>query len=120
MRKFLQGAALAGVMMASSIVAPTDAHADAPGCISQFWWTLGSTQRTICDGPIQADGSWHRWREFWTPAHRVPLRTYCSGGSYYSSCSTTGGYFQERTSKGIEDYPVTVATVLHDEPGHIA
>ncbi len=106
----------AGVVTAATLLTPATASAD-PGCRTDFWWTWGSTQRTICDTPRAADGTWVRYREFWTPAHNVPLRTYCSGGRYYSSCSTTGGYWQPRTSKGIENYPVNDSNVLPDEPG---
>jgi hypothetical protein len=119
LRRFLAlgafGAILAGTGIGWGI---GEAKAD-PGCQTDFWWTLGSTQRTLCDGPTRPDGSWMRAREFWTPAHQVPLSTYCSGGLYYSSCSTSGGYFQQRTSKGVEVYPVTPDTVLPDEPGHL-
>lgn len=95
-----------------TLVSP-DAKADIQ-CSTQFWWTLGSTQRTICDGPVAGDGSWLRFREFWTPAHYVPVTCY---GRYYISCS--GGYYQERTSKGIESYVVFPDNVLPDEPGHL-
>lgn len=89
-------------------------------CVDQFWLVpFQANRRTICDGPIQPDGSWVRLREFYTPAHDVPLRTYCTSGSYSSSCTTSGGYWQPRTSLGIEAYRVTADTVLADEPGHI-
>lgn len=98
-----------------------EAKADpAVGCQTQSgFWLFHGTQRDLCDGPRRGDGSWVRAREFYTPAHQVPLSTYCSGGSYYSSCSTTGGYWQPRTSNGVEVYPVTDGTVLGDEPGWI-
>lgn len=89
------------------------------GCQTEVWWVLGSTQRTLCDGPIRFDGSWLRYREFWTPAHNVPLSCSTYGGSSFSTTSCTGGYWQPRTSKGIETYIVTPDTVLADEPGHL-
>ena len=114
------------VLAAGALWASSDADADPDPypygveCVDDFWLILfQSTRRTICDGPIAPDGSWTRLREFYTPAYNVPLRTTCSG-SYVVSCTTTGGYFQPRTSRGVESYPVTAATVLHDEPGHIA
>lgn len=94
------------------------AQADVPvGCEDLFWWQLGATRRLICDGPRAADGSWQRFREFYTPAHNVPLTTYCSGGRYYSSCSTSGGYWQPRTSMGVEQFTVFDYNVVAGEPG---
>ncbi len=97
------------------------AKADVPsGCqVDRGVWLFKGTTRTICDGEFRPDGSWLRAREFWTPAHYVPLSTYCSGGAYYSSCSTSGGYWQDRTSNGVETYVVFPSNVLPDEPGHL-
>ena len=110
-----------GAILAGSLLGTGVAKAEpVSGCQDEFWFVLfQSNRRTICDGAIRPDGSWLRNREFYTPAHQVPLRMYCSGGRYYSSCSTTGGYFQPRTSQGIEDYIVFPDNVLPDEPGHL-
>jgi hypothetical protein len=55
----------------------------------------------------------------WTPAHTTPIRTSCSGGRYYSSCTTYGGDFVPFTINDQQTYPVTPDTVLPDEPGHL-
>jgi hypothetical protein len=90
------------------------ANADVdPGCESVPWGFLGSQTRSICDGPLQADGSWIRFRMIWIPAHNVPIRTSC--GSY--SCTTTGGYFQPEQVYEKVKYPVTPDTVVGGEPG---
>lgn len=107
------------VLGVGALWAAAKASAVPPNCQQQFWLMLGANTRTICDDPLRPDGSWVRYREFWSPAYRVPLRTSCSGG-YSWRCTTTGGYVQESTSKGVESYTVTPATVLHDEPGHLA
>jgi len=108
----------AGAMASAAILAPAPANADPNiGCETVFWWTLGSTQRTICDTPRDADGTWMRYREFWTPAHAVPLTTRCSGGAYSTTCTSSGGYWQPQTSKGIESYPVNDGNVVSGEPG---
>lgn len=114
-------ATLGAAVAASSIVLAPVSHADAydPGCKEDRWGFLGSSRRLICDGPIQADGSWMRSREFYIPKHRVPLRTTCSG-SYSITCTTTGGYVAEEKSDGIEVYRVTPETLLGDEPPHLA
>jgi hypothetical protein len=120
LRRRLILAGLGGVLAAATITTGVAKAEPAVGCQDDFWFVpFQSTRRTICDGAIRPDGSWLRNREFYTPAHNVPLTTYCSGGRYYSSCSTSGGYFQPRTSQGIEDYIVTPDTVLPDEPGHL-
>lgn len=108
------GAILAGTTLGTGIARADDLS----GCQDDFWFTFGSTRRVLCDGVTRPDGSWLRAREFYTPAHQVPLRTSCYG-SYYVSCTTTGGYYQERTSTGVETYIVTPDTVLPDEPGHL-
>ncbi|MCV7226099.1 hypothetical protein H7J73_08645 [Mycolicibacterium komossense] len=110
------------LVMALGVLWATEAKADPPGmkCVDQFWLIpFQSNRRTICDGPIQPDGSWNRIREFYSPAYRVPVRTSCYG-TYSFSCTTTGGYVQPMTSQGIEPYVVTPETVLADEPGHLA
>lgn len=88
-----------------------------PGCVQQPWW-YGSagrmTTRTICDGPIQADGSWRRGREFYAPDYVAPG---------YSSCYAYGCTFYPPryvpVFDAVESYIVTPATVLPDEPGHV-
>ena len=91
------------------------AKADPVNCQTDLWGFFASQRRTICDTPIRADGSWTRDRVVWTPAHQVPFT--CSYGDYYSSCS--GGYFVEQSIDDTDEYPVTLDTVLPDEPGHL-
>ena len=85
-----------------------------PGCVQQYWLYGGlfgrGTTRTICDGPIQADGSWRRGRNFYDGERYVP--------SYCSRYSCTGGYWLNEFDK-TDFYTVTPETVLPDEPGHI-
>lgn len=91
------------------------ARADEPGCIQQPWWrgeAMRWTTRTLCDTSIDADGSWIRARNFWGPRYYVPFRC----GTY----SCWGGYWVGEYDSGVETYVVTPATVLPDEPGHIA
>lgn len=96
---------------------PPRAQADpGVGCQTVVWGFLASQRRTLCDGPIFADGSWNRARVVWTPAHQVPIN--CYGGYWSTSCS--GGYFVSERVNSSETYPVTPATVLPDEPGHIS
>ncbi|TGB37986.1 hypothetical protein EJD98_25570 [Mycolicibacterium peregrinum] len=88
------------------------------GCERINWGLhiLTPQKRTICDGPRRADGSWERWRQLWTPAHYVPLRTTCSG-SYFISCSTTGGYYVDDQIWEENTYVVFDHNVLDGEPG---
>lgn len=114
----------AGVVLAATgtFWASAEAHANPPGFSCQTTsgiWLFKGTRRDLCDSAIRPDGSWTRLREFYTPAHNVPLTTYCSGGIYYSSCSTSGGYFQPMVSNGVENYVVFPDNVLPDEPGHL-
>lgn len=120
MRRLFALAAFGAILAGTGVGYATDARADAlSGCQDDFKLILfQSTRRSICDGELRADGSWLRAREFYTPAHWVPLSTSCYG-TYYISCTSSGGYYQERTSKGVETYVVTPETVLPDEPGHL-
>jgi hypothetical protein len=96
-----------------SIWAPT-ANADVKlGCEDIPWGFLWTQTRSICDGPIQPDGSWVRFRMVWIPAHEVPTRTSC--GTY--SCSTSGGYWQNEQVFEKVKYPVRPETVVPGEPG---
>ena len=83
------------------------------GCETIHWGFLGSQLRTVCDGPVQPDGSWMRYRVVWVPAHYVPYSTYC--GTY--SCSSSGGYSVDQTLVAKENYIVFPTNVLPDEPG---
>lgn len=106
---------LAAIVVGSSVgIATSKADYD-PGCVQQYWLYGGlfgrGTTRTICDGPIQADGSWLRARSFTDGSRYIPVS--CSR----YSCS--GGYWLQPFKK--EDlYIVTPDTILSDEPGHIA
>jgi len=107
------GAALA---VTSAVSAPI-AAADIPSnCVQQFWMVgLRSATRTICDGPIRADGSWLRERSFFAPASIAPGYSTCYG---YGFCT----FYPAREIaeyKVSDQYPVTGVTVLPDEPPHI-
>jgi hypothetical protein len=113
-------AALAAAALTTAIPFAPQAQAEpAVGCQTDYgFWFLKGTVRTICDGAIRPDGSWLRNREFYTPAHQVPMTTNCYGYRYIT-CTTYGGYWQQRMSNGIEDYIVFPYNVLPDEPGHL-
>jgi hypothetical protein len=68
---------------------------------------------------VAADGSWLRARVIWTPAHEVPATCFTTGGRYWARTSCSGGYWVDERINAREVYPVTVATVLPDEPGWI-
>ena len=111
-------ALLAVLLGAAAFAAAPPAAANGPGqagCETINWGFLGSQLRTICDGPILADGSWLRAREVWIPAHQVPFT--CYYGNYYSSCS--GGYLVDAHDVSRDVYPVTADTPLPDEPSHL-
>lgn len=109
-------------LSAAVFAPPADAAPDpdlGPNCDTVLWGFLGSQRRTICDGPLNPDGSWDRKRSIWTPAHTTPIRTSCYGSGSFTNCSTTGGNFVPFTINETETYPVTPDSVLPDEPGHL-
>jgi hypothetical protein len=106
-------AALAGLLIGLGILLPPTAQADVPGCTSQFWmYNLRAATRIICDGPIEADGSWQRGRAFVAPSF---IRTFCYG--YYSTICDT----RLIPELDVRDfYRVTPGTIPAGEPGWIA
>ena len=111
--------AIAGVIASLLTAAPAEANTPPPGCVSQYWLYGGlfgrGTTRTICDGPIQADGSWQRGREFFDAPRYIPMT--CSWGYYGGSC--VGGYWLGEFDL-VDYYVVTPDSILPDEPGWIA
>ena len=105
---------VAAVTAAATLVFAPSARAT-PGCESVPWGFLGSQVRTLCDGPMLADGSWTRARVIWVRAHQVPFT--CSYSTYSSSCS--GGYFVDESVVSADKYPVRPDTVLPDQPGYL-
>ena len=95
----------------SLVTIPIPVAQAAPGCVQQPWMIfLRMTMRTICDGPLQPDGSWIRRRLFYAPETYVPVSC--------SRYSCTGGYWLNEYVD-LEEYPVNPGTVLPDEPGWI-
>jgi hypothetical protein len=106
---------LTAALVATGITLSPTAHAE-PGCVDQFWmWNgLRSATRVICDGPRNPDGSWTRRRGFFANAYTT---------NAYSSCYRYGcTYYPARyvpELSVIDEYQVTDATVLPDEPGWV-
>ncbi len=129
LRRGMAGALLAAGFAATGFGFAATAHADdnppvptTGNCKTEPWGFLGSQRRTLCDGPISADGSWSRTRTFWAPAHYTPrFCTSRSSGSSWSSSyeNCSGGYFVDQRLFGNETYRVRPETVLGDEPGHL-
>jgi hypothetical protein len=117
---------LRALAMSIGIVAAALALANAPpaqalpsNCQSQPWGFLGSQTRQICDYPMGANGVWMRERIIGRAAYIAKPSSHCSFSSYSSSCTyDPGGYVPEYQSAN-ETYPVTVDTVLPDEPGYM-
>ena len=107
------------VLVVGALWAATRANALGANCQQQIWQYGGllgrMTTRTLCDGPVRADGSWVRQRNFHAAAYDVPVS--CSWGRYGGGCS--GGYRKAEFDTGVDQYVVTPETVLADEPGHL-
>jgi hypothetical protein len=129
LRRTITGGLLATAIAATAVGLAATSHADqdfgAPAhagaiCKTESWGFLGSQRRTLCDGPISADGSWSRERTIWAPAHQTPRScTYSTDRSYSGTSNCSGGYFIPERLISNETYPVRPETVLHDEPGHL-
>jgi len=100
---------------------PGRAHADViQQCKTDAWGFLGGQRRELCDGPLHPDGSWIRQRIIYVPAHQVNRSCSTFGNAYSAFTNCSGGYFQPLTVVTQDVYPVTPATVLPDEPGHLS
>jgi hypothetical protein len=128
LQRSMAGGLLAAAIGATTVGLAATSHADpmpslatpgAANCKTEPWGFLGSQRRTLCDGPITADGSWTRERTFWQPAHFTTRTCSSFGSSRYSSLDCYGGYFVNERLIGDETYPVRPETVLQDEPGHL-
>jgi hypothetical protein len=108
-----------GLTAAFAIAAPAHADSIPPNCEHRDWGFLRLKDRFICDGPIQPDGSWMRTRRIGIPRHYEYPTTECSGGDYYSSCTSYPGGWVAAKWDDDETYPVTPDNVLPDEPGHL-
>lgn len=88
-------------------------------------WIGKGVKRDLCDTPRRADGSWTRYREFYTPAHTVNGYSSCYGSYAYRSCTYYPPRYVPFASNGVEQYEVSDApgaenAPLWDEPGWIA
>ena len=95
-RRLLAGLAAGAVLAGTGLgfANRADASPDSVECRTDLWGFLASQRRTLCDGPVRADGSWERLRIVWTPAHTTP--TYCYG-SIWIYC-TGGDFIGERVN----------------------
>ena len=134
LRRSMAGAVLAAAITATGVGLAATSHADAgepnfgtpptANCKTEPWGFLGSQRRTLCDGPISADGSWTRQRTIWAPPHFTSSFCTSSPGSYsgrnsYSGTNCSGGYYVDQRLISSDTYPVQPDTVLPDEPGHL-
>lgn len=100
---------LVGLFVMSLAPAKADIPGFGQGCETVHWGFLGSQRRTVCDDVRRPDGSWNREREIWVPAGMV--------GGWCTEYGCTLPYYRDRATVAYEEYPVTDATVLGDEPG---
>ena len=108
-------AALGAALLAAGVTAPA-ASANTDNCTEQFWMMgLRAAQRTICDGPLNPDGSWLRGRSFNAPAFTADGYSVCYSAVY---CTFTMPK-QVAAIDTAETYRVTPDTVLPDEPGYL-
>lgn len=91
-----------------------------PNCQTLKWGLY--QQRTVCDTPMQPDGSWRRKRTVWQQAGSRPAqcrwmdRPYSYAGSRWECTEATSWPIRIDAQ---ETYIVTAETVLPDEPGHL-
>jgi hypothetical protein len=115
LKNLTAGAALAAALLAAGVTAPA-ASANTDNCTEQFWMMgLRAAERTICDGPQAADGSWMRTRTFTAPAFTADGYSVCYG---YGFCTFTMPK-EVAAIDTTETYRVTPDTVLPDEPGYL-
>lgn len=116
--KLILAGLVAGTIGGAAIALAAPSSAD-PGCQTVMWGFLGSQRRTICDGPVQPDGSWLRARVITTPAHQTSTSCYSYGSGSFVNMNCTPGMFIPEQVNDKQLYPVTPDTVLPDEPGYL-
>ncbi|MGA5542684.1 CDGP domain-containing protein [Mycobacterium sp. NPDC051198] len=98
--------------------APASAEPPPPGCERVPILGLDPHVRTICDMPIQPDGSWTRFRQQWWIGGK---KSTC-GGQYYQGGNCPpwleNDVAPERRGP-VDEYIVTWDTIPPGEPGHV-
>jgi len=111
--------ALVTVIAAALLFAPqATAAPPPPGCERIPILGLNPQIRHICDAPIQADGSWQRFRSFSSP---MLVRSSCDGVYYGSGYCWPGQVYDSVPAwqSPVDSYIVTAGTVPPGEPGYI-
>lgn len=116
--KILSAVIVVGAAAALMFNAPASADEyDFSGCESWPMLGLNPYIRKICDDPIQADGSWTRYRQSVTPTF---THSSCGGRYYLDGCPPWMPYDTAPAQfGGIETYVLTAETVPPGEPGHL-
>ena len=111
--------AVSAALVAGALWPAGSAHADPPqpGCERVPIFGLNPQVRTICDGPIQADGSWMRSRDLHHPGY---VASSC-GGAYYQGGNCPIGMPHDvwQETRNDDTYRVTPDTIPPGEPGHL-
>lgn len=124
--------AAAGIAVGLLLAPAAPAHADVtdwltsdryprpgdPGCESIPFFGLNPYIRSICDDPIQPDGSWLRYRVVWHPAY---VHSTCFGVLYEGGCPAWAKDSRDiiQASSNTDLYVVTADSVPPGEPGHL-
>ena len=111
----------ASTLVATATLQAPASHADVPGCTRKLVLGLTPGVTQYCDTPIQADGSWIRFRSF---SHQEFVRSTCGE---YGVMTRTGYYCPPWAPKDtvpayqspVDQYVVTNDTIPPGEPGHI-
>lgn len=114
-------AALAAALLGAGVTAPA-ASANTDNCTDQFGMMgLRAAERTVCDGPLNPDGSWMRTRSFAEPGRSPRPHSQRTANSVcYPPVYCTFAMPREVAAiDQIETYRVTADTVLADEPGYL-
>lgn len=113
------GVVVIGAMLGCAV--PAGADPPPPGCVRDPIFGLNPQVRKICDGPIMADGSWQRARQF---THPEFVHSTCGADGYMTRtgyyCPPWATYDSVPAYEGpIDTYTVTADTIPAGEPGHI-
>lgn len=115
------GVAAAVAVAMTLCVAPASAEPPPAGCERVPIFGLNPQGRELCDGPIQADGSWTRWRQF---SSLESVHSTCGADGYMTRtgyyCPPWATYDSVPAEQGpVDTYVVTADTIPAGEPGHI-
>lgn len=121
MARLLVALAALALIFATPANADVPGIVDPPGCTTDTIFGLNPHYRSICDSPLQPNGSWTRTRQLWSKQYVGSL---CGDYGYMTRTGYVCPDWAPRditpAAQGpVETYVVTPDTIPPGEPGYL-